>query len=89
MSILDRSEFEVNSPPKERKPGRPLAIAPELEPIVVELYRRGYGYRSIARVLREEYGASPSFTTVKRLLLKLKVELHDNNVSLLNGKNPV
>ena len=53
---------------KIRKPGRPRAIPVELEPVVIELYRRGYGYRAIARILREEYRTSSHFGTVRKLL---------------------
>lgn len=54
---------------KARKPGRPRAIPVELEPIVVQLYRRGYGYRAISNTLREDYHLNPHFSSV-RLLLK-------------------
>jgi transposase len=56
---------------RERKPGRPRAIPPELEPIVVEIYHRGYGYRAITRILSDEYHVSPDYTTVKRVLKRL------------------
>ena len=45
-------EIVKQVPAKARKPGRPRAIPEEIEPIVVELYNRGYGYRPIARILR-------------------------------------
>jgi len=54
-----------------RRAGRPRAIPEALEPIVMELYQAGYGYRAIARILREEHGATPSFTSVKRVLVRL------------------
>jgi len=54
-----------------RKPGRPRAIPEEYEPLVVELYEEGYGYRAIARVLREEYGLNPDYTSVRRTLIRL------------------
>ena len=54
-----------------RKPGRPRAIPEEFEPVVVELYDRGYGYRAIARILREEYGLNPDYTSVRRTLIRL------------------
>ncbi len=43
-----------------RKPGRPRAIPEKYEPLVVELYDQGYGYRAIARILREKYGLDAS-----------------------------
>jgi transposase len=61
----------VKAPEKFRKPGRPRAIPQELESAVVGIYKRGYGYRAIARILREEFGVNPDFTTVRRLLKKL------------------
>ncbi|MBN1368296.1 MAG: hypothetical protein JW967_10270 [Dehalococcoidales bacterium] len=38
-----------------------------------ELYRLGYGYRAIARILRNEYHIDPNFSTVKRTLKRLKI----------------
>ena len=54
-----------------RKPGRPRAIPKEYEALVVELYDQGYGYRAIARILREEYGLNPDYTSVRRTLIRL------------------
>ena len=54
-----------------RKPGRPKAIPEKYEPLVVELYEQGYGYRAIARILREEYGLNPDYTSVRRTLIRL------------------
>ncbi|MFC2019306.1 hypothetical protein ACFLU4_05040 [Chloroflexota bacterium] len=59
-------------PPKDRKPGRPRAIPPEVEPVVVELYKLGYGYRAIARILNgEEYGVRTHFSSVRKALIRL------------------
>ena len=54
-----------------RKPGRPRAIPKEYELVVVELYDQGYGYRAIARILREDYGLNPDYTSVRRTLIRL------------------
>ena len=54
-----------------RKPGRPRAIPEEYEPVVIALYEEGYGYRAIARILREEYGLNPDYTSVRRTLIRL------------------
>jgi transposase len=64
---------DIKLPVKERKPGRPRAISAELEPIVVEIYRRGYGYRSICCILGEEYHVSADYTTVRRVLKRLGI----------------
>ena len=64
---------QVKASEKVRQPGRPRAIPPELEPVVIELYSLGYGYRAIARTLRKEYYIDPDFTTVKRTLKRLKI----------------
>jgi len=63
----------VETPEKQlRKPGRPRAIPEEYEPVVADMYDQGYGYRAIARRLREpEYGLNPNFTSVRRTLIKL------------------
>jgi hypothetical protein len=61
----------VKAPEKVRKPGRPRAIPQELEPVVTDLHRSGYGYRATARILRNDYHINPDFTTVRRLLKKL------------------
>lgn len=56
---------------KVRKPGRPRAIPTKMERVVVELYREGYGYRAIARILREEYGLNPHYSSVRKTLIRL------------------
>jgi transposase len=65
--------LDIRAPIKTRAPGRPPAIPPQLESTVAEIYRRGYGYRAIARILRDEFGVNPDFTTVRRLLKKLRL----------------
>ena len=61
-------------PIKARKPGRPKAISKEIEPVVVDLYNRGYGYRAIARILRgSDYGINPHFSSVRLTLIRLGV----------------
>jgi len=55
-----------------RRAGRPLAIPRDLEAVVLGLYQAGYGYRAIARILREEHRINPSFTSVKRTLARLE-----------------
>jgi hypothetical protein len=59
--------------PTSRKPGRPRAIPTELEQVLGDLYRLGYGYRTIARTLRNEYHINPDFSTVKRHLKRLGI----------------
>lgn len=54
-----------------RKPGRPRAIPADMERVVVELYREGYGYRAIARILREEHGLNPHYSSVRKTLIRL------------------
>jgi hypothetical protein len=67
-----------------RKPGRPRAIPPEAESVVVELFRLGYGYRSIARILRTDYRLNPDFSTVKRTLLRLGIPPHSGSPNKLS-----
>jgi hypothetical protein len=65
-------EMVEQSPEHPRKPGRPRAIPRAYESAVVDLYEQGYGYRAIARMLREpEYGLNPDFSTVRRTLIRL------------------
>jgi len=59
-----------------RKPGRPRAILAELEPVLIDLYRPGYGYRSIVRIPRNNYHINPDFSTVKRILKRPKILPH-------------
>jgi len=55
-----------------RKPGRPRAIPRQLEPVIVDLYERGYGYRAIARILRgSDYGINSHFSSVRLTLIRL------------------
>ena len=56
---------------RTRKPGRPRAIPVDLEPAVVELYRQGYGYRAITRILRDEHGLNPHFSPIRKTLIRL------------------
>jgi hypothetical protein len=68
-------------PEKARKCGRPRVIPPELEPLVAELYARGYGYRAIANHLRRpECDINPHFSSVRKLLVELgKVNLQSKS----------
>ena len=50
-----------------RKPGRPKVIPTNLIPCTIQLYKDGFGYRSIANILREE-GISVNWSTVRRLI---------------------
>lgn len=59
-------------PVKVRKAGRPRAIPENMEPVVVELYDRGYGYRAIAGILNTpEYGISVHFSSIRKTLIRL------------------
>ena len=66
-------------PPVARKAGRPRAIPTDLEPTVLKLYRLGYGYRAIARILRKDYRLNPDFSTVKRTLKRLNILPRQNS----------
>jgi hypothetical protein len=57
----------------QRKPGRPRAIPVELIPKVRSLYQQGFGYRAIARELRED-GLSVDWSTVRRVIKTRKSE---------------
>ena len=46
-------------------PGRPRALTPEVLEHVLTLHRTGFGYRSIARRLREA-GIDANWATVRR-----------------------
>ncbi|MFC2014161.1 hypothetical protein ACFLU8_04765 [Chloroflexota bacterium] len=59
-------------PIKVRKAGRPRAVPKDLEPVVVELYDRGYGYRAIAGILNSpDYGISVHFSSIRKTLIRL------------------
>lgn len=51
----------------ERRAGRPKAIPEMLIPKVMSLYRQGFGYRAVARELRED-GISADWSTVRRII---------------------
>jgi hypothetical protein len=61
---------------RPRKPGRPRAISEDMEPIVVDLYSCGYGYRAITRILNsDEFGINVHFSSIRKTLIRLgKVE---------------
>jgi len=62
----------MSMPIKVRRPGRPRAIPEDMEPVVVELYDRGYGYRAIARELNTpEYGINAHFSSIRKTLIRL------------------
>jgi hypothetical protein len=54
-----------------RKGGRPRAIPPELEPVLLRLYDQGHGYRAIARILRANHGLNPHYSSVRQTLIRL------------------
>ncbi len=57
---------------RERKPGRPKAVPEDIEPVVVDLYERGYGYRAIARILNgPDYGVNVHFSSIRKTLIRL------------------
>ena len=64
-------ENKLNAPEKDRKSGRPRAIPPPLEPVIAALYKRGYGYRAIARILCQEHHLNPDYSSVRRALKRL------------------
>ena len=58
-----KEKINGNAPVEKhfRKPGRPKVIPEEYEPMVTAMCEEGYGYRAIARILREECGLNPGF----------------------------
>ena len=64
---------DIKLPENIRKSGRPRAIPANLEHVVVELYRRGYGYRAISNNLCDEHNISAHYSTVRSLLKRLGV----------------
>lgn len=65
-------EMVAEIPIKPRKPGRPRAIPQDLEPVVVKLWERGYGYRAIASILNTpEYGVNAHFSSIRKTLIRL------------------
>lgn len=57
---------------KDRKPGRPRAVPKDLEPVVIDLYEREYGYRAIARILNsQEHGINAHFSSIRKALIRL------------------
>jgi hypothetical protein len=65
---MERVEVESK---RARKAGRPRAIPEEMWPVLVELYRQGYGYRAIAHILRKDYGLNPHYSSVRKTLIHL------------------
>ena len=65
-------EMDRLPPEKVRKPGRPRAIPPEHEQLVLTLYDLGYGYRAIANRLRNSgHGLNPHYSSVRQTLMRL------------------
>ena len=57
---------------RARKAGRPRAIPKNVEPVVIDLWEHGYGYRAIARILNTpEYGLNPHYSSVRQTLIRL------------------
>ena len=53
--------------PKERKSGRPRAVPEAPVPKALSLYRQGFGYRAVARELRQE-GVSVDWSAIRRIV---------------------
>ena len=57
---------------KDRKPGRPRVIPKDIEPVVIDLYERGHGYRAISRILNSpEHGINAHFSSIRKTLIHL------------------
>ena len=57
---------------KDRKPGRPRVIPKDIEPVVIDLYERGHGYRAIARILNSpEHCINAHFSSIRKTLIRL------------------
>jgi len=50
-----------------RKPGRPRKLPKQVQETIIELYNRGYGYRSIAKILLG-INIETHWSTVRRLV---------------------
>ena len=59
--------FGPNVQIERRGPGRPRSIPPELFETILQLYKGGLGYRSIANHLRG-LGINATFNSVRRLV---------------------
>jgi len=53
--------------PIKKKAGRPKAIPEILIPKVLSMYHQGFGYRALARELRQE-GISVDWSTIRRVI---------------------
>ena len=57
---------------KDRKPGRPRVIPKDIEPVVIDLYEQGHGYRAIARILNSpEHCINAHFSSIRKTLIRL------------------
>ncbi len=54
----------------KKKAGRPRAIPDDLVEVARDLLRRGYGYKSTTKILRDDYGLSLDWTRVRDLAKK-------------------
>ncbi len=57
----------TKQPPQYKKPGRKQAIPDHLVPVAKKFLATGLGYRSVARVLRENYDLRLHWTRVRDL----------------------
>ncbi len=65
-------EIVTEEPIKTRRAGRPRAIPGDLEPVVIKLWERGYGYQVIARMLNtSDYGVNAHFSSIRKTLIRL------------------
>ena len=65
-------EIVTEKPLKTRRAGRPRAIPGDLEPVVIKLWERGYGYRAIAHMLNtSDYGVNAHFSSIRKTLIRL------------------
>ncbi len=66
-NISHLTETVNHIPPKIRRPGRPKVITQELKPLILELHRKGYGYRVISKILLQG-GISIHWRTIQRFI---------------------
>ena len=65
-------EMVKSMPIKARKPGRPRVVPEDIEPVVIDLYERGYGYRAISRILNSpEHCINAHFSSIRKALIRL------------------
>ena len=84
------TELVTRLPSKVRRPGRPRAIPKAIEPIIIDLHKKGYGPQAISKILLQGK-ILIHWSTIRRFIKgisKEKAPMHSGHIQTHLGRNP-